>query len=82
VHGEAKDATIHCSLKGKGSAQAVREHEADVGLAWDRTSTAAYSLMKRIILKLVATGLMKAFANAIGLWMLGLSPGVVNFVKT
>jgi hypothetical protein len=34
------------------------------------------------LIKLVAAGLMKAFANAVGLWMLDLGPGVFNFVET
>ena len=33
------------------------------------------------LVKLVDTGLIKAFANAIGLRMLGLGPGVVNFIE-
>ena len=34
------------------------------------------------LVKLVNAGLVKAFANAIGLWMLGLSPSVINLVET
>jgi hypothetical protein len=33
------------------------------------------------LVKLVDAGLIKAFANAIGLGMLGLGPGVVNFIE-
>ena len=34
------------------------------------------------LIKLVNAGLVKAFADTVGLWMLGLSPSVINFVET
>ena len=33
------------------------------------------------LVKLIDAGLMKTFADAIGLWMLGLGPGVINLVQ-